>query len=76
MTDDYDHSSDWMHVNDIPDLSNAKSQLKSILSILYGNGDASSLEDHLEELCAELDMKMPLSYRQGCSPTITITRSY
>lgn len=58
--DDVDPRDDYVHVDDLPDLDHARDHMKAMFEILYGSKDLDSLENHLEEICAVLEMKIPM----------------
>lgn len=55
--DPSDFEEEYVHVDDVPDLSEARIRLGIILECLYGKRKLSEMEEHLDELCAHLGMK-------------------
>jgi len=51
----------WTHEDEMPDIDHAKEHMKKLIEILYANGDLSSLDYHLEEICSVLSMSLPNS---------------
>lgn len=56
---DYDPYEDYVHIDELEKYDDAKWQLEEILRHIYTTGDIQSMEDHLEELCAVFDLKIP-----------------
>lgn len=50
----------WVHEDDLPDFDHCKDMLQGCLEALYKSGDVAKLEDCLEELCHQLDVKFEL----------------
>ncbi len=59
--DDCDIDSDWIHKDDMPDLSHAVDHMEGLLRIIYGEKPVSDLEFHLEEILSVLGMDLPNS---------------
>lgn len=50
----------WVHEDDLPDFDRCKDMLQGCLEALYKIGDVAKLEDCLEELCHQLNVKFEL----------------
>jgi len=51
----------WVHQDDLPDVDHCEDMLKGIIEALYTTGDVAALEDCLDELTGQFDMKLPES---------------
>lgn len=51
----------WVHQDDLPDTDHCEDMLKGIIEALYVTGDVAALEDCLDELTGQFDMKLPES---------------
>jgi len=51
--------SDYVHVDEIPNIPSMKENLKKIFEVIYGDGDVEDIEVELEEMAKELEMKLP-----------------
>ncbi|MGL5264487.1 MAG: hypothetical protein ACRDAI_07995 [Candidatus Rhabdochlamydia sp.] len=49
----------WIHEDDIPDLDNTKCFVEGILESVYLTGNIEKLEDCLDEICGQFDLKLP-----------------
>lgn len=49
----------WVHEDDLPDLDHCKDMLEGIIAALYKTGSIESLEDCLDELTSQFDLKIP-----------------
>lgn len=49
---------DWVHIDQ---LDHARDHMQALLDILYGENTVDNFEDHLEEICLVLDIKLPLN---------------
>lgn len=56
-----DPMSDYVHVDDLPDMDGIRYHMRRVFECLYGNRDVEDLDDELEEVCTALDMKLPTS---------------
>lgn len=59
----------WVHENDIPNLDHVKKCLKGIVDSVYFTGDIDELENYLDEVCEEFDVKLPISEPVICQKT-------
>jgi hypothetical protein len=63
MDTDYFDAADmgYIHVDDLPDLEHCKELLRGVLDSIYCSGDMVALENNLDELCSQLEVKMVIS---------------
>ena len=48
----------WVHEDDLPNFEHVKDMLQGMMECLYKTGDVSQLEDCLDELCHQFDLKL------------------
>lgn len=53
---DFDDEEKWIHIDTF---FHASDRMQAVLECLYGDRDEDELEDHLEEVCAVLDVQFP-----------------
>ena len=51
----------WVHEDDLPDMDHCKDMLQGIIDAIYKTGDIAKLEDCLDELTHQFEMKIPES---------------
>ncbi len=56
---DWCYDNGYIHEDDVPDTGHVKDMLAGIIKALYKTGDIASLEDCLEELTIQFEMKIP-----------------
>jgi hypothetical protein len=49
----------WIHEDDIPDLNSTKCFIKGMLESVYLTGNIEKLEECLDEICGQFDLKLP-----------------
>lgn len=49
----------WVHEDDIPDLDSVRDFLTGVIEAVYVTGDVDKLEDCLDEICHQFDLKLP-----------------
>lgn len=49
----------WIHEDDCPDIDHCADMLKGMIEALYKTGDVAALEDCLDELAGQFDLKLP-----------------
>lgn len=49
----------WIREDDIPDLDGVKDFLKGVLEAVYVTGNVEELENCLDEICSQFDLKLP-----------------
>lgn len=49
----------WIHEDDLPDLDGVKDFLTGVLEAVYVTGDVDALENCLDEICSQFDLKLP-----------------
>lgn len=49
----------WIHEDDVPDLDHCTDMLKGILEAVYVTGNVEELENCLDELSGQFDLKLP-----------------
>lgn len=49
----------WIHEDDCPDIEHCQDMLKGIMEALYKTGNVAMLEDCLDELVGQFDLKLP-----------------
>lgn len=49
----------YLHEDDLPNIDHCKDMLAGILQAIYKTGDIAKLEDCLDELTSQFDMKIP-----------------
>ena len=49
----------WHHENDLPCYDNCREQLERLVNAAYQTGDMEQLQDALDNLTLELDMRLP-----------------
>lgn len=49
----------WVREEDIPDLDSIKDFIKGVIEAVYVTGDVEELENCLDELCGQFDLKLP-----------------
>ena len=51
----------YIHEDDLPDLDHIKDYLEGVLEAVYVTGDVEVLENCLDEICGQFDLKLPVS---------------
>jgi len=61
MNDEYEYydREEFVHIDDIPDLSSAKESMEKLICIIYGIESMDNFEDTLEEVCEVLGLSLP-----------------
>lgn len=49
----------WVHEDDVPDLDHCKDMLQGIIEAFYQTGSVEELENCLDEICGQFDLKLP-----------------
>jgi hypothetical protein len=49
----------WVREEDIPDLDSVKDFLKGVIEAVYVTGNVEELENCLDEICGQFDLKLP-----------------
>lgn len=49
----------WIHEDDLPDLDSVRDFLTGVIEAVYVTGDVESLENCLDEICGQFDLKLP-----------------
>ncbi len=50
-------STDYIHIDDLPDLESMKDYLEGVVEAVYKDGDIKKLDHCIEELCCLLDVE-------------------
>ena len=49
----------WVHEDNIPDIGLCKDMLEGLIKAIYKTGNIAALEDCLDELTSQFDLKIP-----------------
>ena len=49
----------WIHEDDLPNLDSIKDFLTGVLEAVYVTGNVGELENCLDEICSQFDLKLP-----------------
>lgn len=63
----------WIHKDDVPDLDHCMDMLKGILEAVYVTGNVEELENCLDELSGQFDLKLPAGAPVLCRKPIEIS---
>lgn len=56
----------WIREDDIPDLGRVKDFIKGVLEAVYITGNVEQLENCLDEICGQFDLKLPAGNAVMC----------
>lgn len=56
-------TSEWVHVNDLPDLDLMGDEIKKLIEIVYGQRDLEDIDDVIDELAGQLNIRWDLALK-------------
>lgn len=57
-------TSEWVHVDDMPDLDHMADELKKLIEIVYGHRDLEDIDEVIDELASQLNVRWDLATKQ------------